>query len=151
MEFLTTYLRNSTCVLALAGSDQLHVLPLHTILICHESCSSCHCSACSRKQHHGPLPCLLKVSELLTKGVQQFPLGKIGFPNSGNNWCQRGAFVRQQVLLRCEGKTKAEARRVQLFSLILCYYMGKGVWCKLVFVCAKVDVLTKHFHRHGVS
>lgn len=126
MEFLTAYLRNSTCVLALAGSDQLRVLPFHTILICHESWSSCHCSVCSRKQHHGLLPCLLKVSKLLTRGVQQFPLKKVSLPNTGNNWCHRGAFVRQQVLLRCEGKTKAVASRVQLFSPYPVLLYGKG-------------------------
>lgn len=126
MEVLTAYLRNRTCVSALADSDQLRVLPLHTIVICHESSSSCHCSGCSRKQRHGPLPCPLQVSELLTRGVQQFPPRKVGLPNSGNNWCHRGAFVRQRVLLRCEGKTKALARRVQLFSPHPLLLYGKG-------------------------
>lgn len=97
MEIVTADLKNSARAVASTGSDQLLVLLLHTKLVCHENCISCHCFSCSHK--HGPLPCLFKVSELLTRGVQQFPLWKVGLPNSGNNWCHRGEFVRQQVLL----------------------------------------------------
>lgn len=54
---------------------------------------------------------------------------------SGNNWCHRGAFARQQVLLRSEGKTKAVARRLQLFSPHPLLLYGKG---SLVYVGVSV-------------
>lgn len=133
MEVLTAYLRNRTCVSALADSDQLLVLPLHTIVICHESSSSCHCSGCSRKQCHGPLPCPLQVSELLTRGVQQSPPRKVDLPNSGNNWLSQRGFCETTGSPEVWGKDESfskEGPAVFPSSFVTIWEREFGVsWC----------------------